>query len=135
MGQGAKDISSEFQTKISDQFAALGVKDGFIFLTGISNYITKILNELIGNSYVEIAKQLRNDELRIDDVDIYVAKIIHVLQIENKAPDDLDKTTQDLFELIDQLEKDRINRIGKSPEQVKILVQQYLSNLKDYVEE
>lgn len=135
MGQGAKDISSDFQTRISDQFAALGVNDGFIFLTGISNYITKILNELIGNSYVEIAKQLRNDELRIDDVHIYVAKIIHVLQIENKAPDDMDKITQDLFELIDQLEKDRINRIGKSPEQVKILVQQYLSNLKDYVEE
>ncbi|MCE7733498.1 MAG: hypothetical protein GPJ54_01380 [Candidatus Heimdallarchaeota archaeon] len=135
MGQRANEISSEFQTKISDQFAAMDINDGFIFLTGISNYITKVLNELIGNSYVEIAKQLRNDELRIDDVHKYVAKIIHVLQVENKAPDNLNKTTQDLFELIDQLEKDRINRIGKSPEQVKILVQQYLTNLKDFVVE
>ena len=135
MGQRANDISSEFQTKISDQFETMDVNEGFVFLTGLSNYITKILNELIGKNYVEVVKPLQDDELRVDDVHKYVAKIIHVLQIDNRSPIDLDKTTQDLFELIYGLEKERINRFKKSPKQVNILVQEYLANLKDYTVE
>lgn len=134
MGQGASTISIDFQNRISDQFASMKVDEGFIFLSDLSSYLTKILKELIGKSYVEIAKHLIDDELRIDEVHKYVAKIIQVLQIDNRAPNDLKKATQDLFELIDGLEKARIAEEGRSPDKIEKLVLDYLDNLNEYVD-
>ena len=129
MGQRIEDISAEFQNKISNQYSNLDINDGFIFLTDLSNFISKILEDLIGNSYVDLAKQLRDDELRIDDVHKYVAKIINVLATDNKTLPDLNIGELGLFELIDEIEKQRIAKIKKSPQEI---IQDYIANLNDY---
>lgn len=132
MDNSVREMSEKFQNQIYNQYTNLEIKDQFTFLVDLNNYLSGIIKDLIGNNYVDIATQLRDEELRIDEVHKYVGKIVQVLRIDNKLPTDLDKATQDLFELIDELEKERISN-EDSKETSEKRIQDYLANLIDYM--
>ncbi|OLS24574.1 MAG: hypothetical protein HeimC2_22190 [Candidatus Heimdallarchaeota archaeon LC_2] len=132
MGQNVEEISKLFQDKIEVQYSNLEIKDQFTFLTDINEFTSKILKNLVEHSYVDIAKQLRKEELRIDDVYKYVGKILQVLKIKNRAPTDLNKTSEDLFKLINEIEKETIKKKLKTVDVDKMALD-YIANLDDYV--